>query len=334
MRVEEFESSLRRACETLKMEAEESPFDSARDFETRVRALLRQIFGEESGIDLRPHPHLFPDIVIGRLGVEVKFTENDTWRSVANSVFEGTRSADVEQVYVLFGKMGGNPDVRWAKYEDCVMHVRTSHVPRFELEIGTDETLFEKIGIQYADFRVLEDSEKMVYIRRYARSRLKRGEKLWWLEDERDHGHTLPMQARLYMSLRQEEKRKLRAEAAILCPQIVKPSRAKHKYDDATLYLLTAHGVLCSQARDLFSAGSVAMRENQSRGGNYVLRALLDIESEMLDAADSLNESLFNEYWGFSPPKSMRIQEWLRQADGFAVGWKPSESLFARSHGK
>ena len=39
----------------------------------------------------------------------------------------------------IFGKMGGTPDIKWARYEECVMHVRTSHVPRFELEITGDE---------------------------------------------------------------------------------------------------------------------------------------------------------------------------------------------------
>ena len=74
----------------------------------------------------------------------------------------------------------------------------------------------------------------------------------------------------------------------MLCPEIVKPSRSKHKYDDATLYLLTVHGVLCPQIRDLFSAGSVALKSDSKRGGNYILRALLDLETEMRRAAGQI----------------------------------------------
>jgi hypothetical protein len=133
---------------------------------------------------------------------------------------------------------------------------------------------------------------------------------------------------RLYMGLDQTEKRKLRAEAALLCPQVVKPSRTKKKYDDAALYLITYHGVLCSQARDLFSAGSVALRADQTRGGNYLLRSLRDIEGEMREAADRLEDALFVEYWGATVEKTDRIKEWLVRADGYAEGWKPSRELF------
>ena len=120
----------------------------------------------------------------------------------------------------------------------------------------------------------------------------------------------------------------MRAEAALLCPQIVKPSRSKNKYDDAALFLLTYRGVLCSQARDLFSAGSVALRANSRRGGNYILRALMDIQNEMRQAAAELDDALFVEYWGKSVPPNKRLKEWLKMADGLAQGWTPSRELF------
>src|ERR1019366_8242043 len=147
----------------------------------------------------------------------------------------------VRHIYVLYGKMGGIPEVRWGKYEDCVMHVRTSHVPRFEVEIGAKESLFSKFGISYEAFCTLEPEGKMRFIREYARARLKPGDRLWWLEDKPEEAqeHSLPLEVRLYMGLPQEEKPKLRAEAALLCPQVLKPPRAKKKYDDAELYLIT-----------------------------------------------------------------------------------------------
>src|SRR5690606_2701426 len=98
---------------------------------------------------------------------------------------------------------------------------------------------------------------------------------------------------------------------ALLNPQIVKPSRAKKKYDDAVIYLLTYHGVLCPQARDLFSAGSVALRADGTRGGNYLQRALNDIEDEMRLAAKTLPDPLFVEYWGYGCAPEDRIKEWL-----------------------
>ena len=104
------------------------------------------------------------------------------------------------------------------------------------------------------------------------------------------------------MTLGQSEKRTLRAEAAILCPQICGGSRVRNKYTDAALYLLNQHGVLCTQARDLFSAGSVALRADNTRGGIYIMRALRDIEDLMRDAANRLDGALFEEYWGQDYP--------------------------------
>jgi hypothetical protein len=258
----------------------------------------------------------------------VKYTLNDTWRSVANSVFESTRAEGVNHVYLLFGKMGGEPCVRWGHYGECVVHVRTSHVPRFEVEMGSDRSLFGLLGIAYSDFAQLPEDEKMLHIRDYARARLKRGERLWWLEDKEEADHTLPIQARLYTSLISDEKRALRAEAALLCPQIVGSSRSKRKYDDVSLYLLTYHGVLAPQVRDLFSAGSVALRADSTRGGTYIQRSLLDIQSEMKRASFYLPDVLFYEYWGEIVPPSQRIAWWLAEADKYAVDWCPSKSLF------
>jgi hypothetical protein len=130
------------------------------------------------------------------------------------------------------------------------------------------------------------------------------------------------------MGLTQPEKRRLRAEAALLCRQIVKPSRSRNKYNDATMYLLTYHGVLCPQSRDLFSAGSVALRSDETRGGIYIMRALKDIEAEMRVAGWSLEDALFIEYWGLSVPPKNRIKAWLARADFYARDWKPSKVLF------
>jgi hypothetical protein len=329
MKPQEFELLLDNVVALLTVEARKIPFSNSKAFETRVREILQNL-GKDSNlkIDFEPHPYIFPDIVISDFGVEVKFTENDTWRSVANSVFESTKSQDVKYIYIVFGKMGGQPTVKWGRYDDCVMHVRTSHVPRFEVEIGSDKSLFKKMGTTYKEFSESPIEEKMKKIRVYARSRLKEGEHLWWLEDKPEPEHTLPIGVRLYMNLPQSEKRKFRAESALLCPQVVKPSRSKNKYNDATMYLLTYHGVLCPQARDLFSAGSVAMRSDETRGGNYILRALKDIETEMVLAASQLENGLFVEYWGEGCAPEGRIEEWLRRADSFAKGWHPSEHLF------
>lgn len=334
MKKEEFEQLLNLVVTTLREEAKNAPFTAAKQFENRVREVVNSVIDDPSvKIDFDPHPQAFPDIAVGEFGIEVKFTTNDTWRSVANSVLETNRIDAVKTIYIVFGKMGGEPDVKWGEYERCVMHVRTSHVPRFEVEIGATTSLFEQMGLSYDEFRVSEMHQKMLHIRQYARGRLKEGERLWWLEDSKGEEHTLPIQARLYTKLSIEEKTKLRAEAILLCPRIVQSGRSKNKYDDVVLYLLTYHGVLCHQARDLFSAGSVANPNNDDDGGIYIARAIKLIEPEIRVAAARMENALFEEYWGISVPPEKRIQEWLARADQYARDWIPSKMLFLDEEG-
>ena len=332
----EFEAILNECCTLLTKEAQATSFTSSPQFELRVRELLAQLTRDNASftIDFSPHPQAFPDIALGEFGVEVKFTLNDTWRSVANSVLETQRIETVKHIYIIFGKMGGTPEVKWGDYEQSVIHVRTSHVPRFEVEIPASkvtvkQSLFEEMGIRYDDFRKLKMQEKMKHIRAYARKIHPDG-RLWWIEEKEADEHTVPIQARLYTNLTLAEKTQLRAEAALLCPRIVKSGRSRNKYDDMVLYLLTYHGVICHQARDLFSAGSVANPKNDDEGGIYIERALKLIETEMRNAAMRMDDALFVEYWGESIIPENRIARWLEKADGYAKDWKPSACLFSK----
>ena len=132
----------------------------------------------------------------------------------------------------------------------------------------------------------------------------------------------------MYTALSGEEKTQLRAEAILLCPQIVSSGRTRRKYDDVVLYLLTYHGVVCHQVRDLFSAGSVANPKNDDDGGIYIQRAIELLEEDIRSAALRMDDALFEEYWGRSVPPEQRIDEWLQRADSFATEWTPSDVLF------
>lgn len=154
------------------------------------------------------------------------------------------------------------------------------------------------------------------------------GERLWWIDDTNGDEHTLPANIRLYTNLSPTEKLQMRAEAVLLCPSILKSGRSRNKYDDVVMFMLSYHGVLCHQARDLFSAGSVANPANDDNGGLYIQRALELLEDEIVDASKRLPDALFAEYWGENVPQAKRLQFWLRKADELATGWKPSLILF------
>lgn len=272
------------------------------------------------------HPHAFPDLLVNGFGVEVKHTTKNSWLAIGNSIFEGMRDKKATKIYLVYGKMGGWPEVRWKRYEECITHVRISHSPRFVVEMENPSSFFGTIGVSYANFCQKSSVEKMKYVRNYVREKHPK-EQLWWLEDIEVQEHALPMTISIYRTLPKEKKRKLRAEAALLCPEIVKGKRARGKYDRAGVYLITHYGVFAPQLRDLYSAGSVGAKGGQ-RGHKYITVALKDIEKEMRCAAKYLDAALFKEYWGIDCREQKRIKKWLSMADKYASDWKPSQILF------
>ena len=304
-------------------------------FECRVRQVIHDLakpYGYE--VPLGDSGQVFPDVLVVPYGVEVKFTESDSWVCVANSIREKQRAEGVENVYLMFGKAGGTPEARCLPYEQCVVHVRTTHDPRFQVDMsGEKPSLFSQMGVSYDEFRKLDMLDKMKHVRAYAK-KIHPDERLWWFgDDERDHDTDAT--TRLYTSLTKEEKDQVRAEAALLCPRIVAGSSDRHKYDDVVRYLVTYRGVIPHQARDLYSAGSAAgvtyaRLLGPNRDFPYIARALLRIENKMQAAAEYLPDYLFEEYWGRRCDRKNRISEWLDMADRFAAecGWCPSDVLF------
>ena len=171
MKLDTFHYLLDRVCAELTAEARKKGFTKALVFENRVREVTQKVadaldvsqIKEISDdlplslhVDMNPPAQGFPDIVLGDVGIEVKFTEADTWRCIANSVLETNKVHSVKHICVVYCKMGGLPEVRYDDWEHAVMHVRTSHVPRFELEIGATRSLFSIMGISYDAFSNLE----------------------------------------------------------------------------------------------------------------------------------------------------------------------------------
>ena len=327
MTPEEFEQVLEAATHRLtdKMRNSE-PCQSSKQFEKLVLTELRRLCRkQDESANPAFHQHAFPDLVVNGFGVEVKHTTKDSWLAIGNSIFEGMRDPDAKLIYVVYGKMGGWPEVRWSRYEDCVTHVRISHAPRFVIEMDDPNPFFRTIGITYEKFARLSPSEKMNHVRKYARNRLRKGEQLWWLEDLEEPTHALPVTITFYRYLSNDEKRKLRAEMLLLCPEILQGSHARDKYERAALYSIMRRGIFAS--RDLFTAGSVGAKGGK-RGHKYIIDSTRDIEPEMTQAAEELDDALFIRYWGKSCPPNKRISTWLKMADEYADGWTPSKRLF------
>lgn len=250
--------------------------------------------------------------------------------SIANSGRETKRVESVKVVYLMFGKMGGLSESRWKRYEECVVHVRTSHEPRFQVDMtGDKESLFKVMGIPYDEFRKLDIMDKMPYIRKYARTIHPDG-RLWWLEDTgTGEKHSTAVDPVLYTSLDDETKIRYRAEATLLSPKVLKGGNQSGKYNDVVMFMLTYHGVLCHQARDLFSAGSVAhVKRADGSGKSNKQKAFEILQDDMVKAAADLDSALFKEYWEEDVAPEDRLAWWLKKADEYATDWKPSDVLF------
>jgi hypothetical protein len=198
--------------------------------------------------------HRFPDILAEKYyGVEVKSTKGDHWTSIGSSIVESTRLTDVENIYLLFGKLGGKTsEFKCRPYQDCMSEIVVTHSPRYsiDMDLRTGESIFAKMGVSYNDLRNSPDTIEQV--RDYYRKKAiveKKAEMPWWLESPTN------MTVRLWNdgaknAITTSENEKLSAKMFILFPEVFKSD-----FKRAAMWLCTRYSVLLYNARDIFSAG-------------------------------------------------------------------------------
>lgn len=116
------------AVEKIKLACADSPFDASE---------VELISGQR-----------FPDIVAEKYyGIEVKSTKEDHWTSTGSSILETTRIENVDDIYMLFGKLGGNiPQFKCRPYQDVLYDIAVTHSPRYliNMEISTKDSILKK----------------------------------------------------------------------------------------------------------------------------------------------------------------------------------------------
>ena len=191
----------------------------------------------------------FPDIVAAKFyGVEVKSTKEDHWTSTGSSILESSRIADVERIFMTFGKLGGNPiEFLSRPYEECLYGIAVTHMPRYliDMRLKQGETIFDKMGVSYDELRLMENP--VAPVSRYYRSQLKPGESLWWAGDAADE--TVSATIRLWSNVPTEAKRRYTVYGCANFPEIFGGN-----YDRYALWL-TSQGIVDPHIRDQFSAG-------------------------------------------------------------------------------
>ena len=209
------------AVEKIKLACADSPFDASE---------VELISGQR-----------FPDIVAEKYyGIEVKSTKEDHWTSTGSSILETTRIENVDDIYMLFGKLGGNiPQFKCRPYQDVLYDIAVTHSPRYliNMEISTKDSIFEKMGISYDEFRTSPDSISKVrqYYKEQAKQH-KRQEMPWWITSENVES-AYSFNIKLWNSLESREKRDLQTKCMILFPEALNPARSMTKYNNTTLWL-------------------------------------------------------------------------------------------------
>lgn len=270
-------------------------------------------------------PQTFPDIIAKKLfGAEVKTTTENKWVSTGNSVLETTRVPGVERIYLFFGKFGGNFDVKYRLYEECLFEIGVTHSPRYKInmELAGGQSIFDKMGVPYDSLR--QDQNSIQTIKHYYRGLLKEGEELWWIDSSGDA--TVSPIIRSFGEFSEAEKSKFITEAMILFPEIFGSSTLK--FERLASYLVTNYNAVSSNLRDTFTAGG---RERLNVNGQSVevskiLYHLHAHAQSISNVISSIEPSKLAYFWRVEEIENDKLAQWLRRLDQFAAKETPTAS--------
>ncbi|MDY4250799.1 hypothetical protein [Bacteroides pyogenes] len=264
----------------------------------------------------------FPDIIANKYyGVEVKSTKEDHWRSTGSSIIESTRNKNVENIYMLFGKLGGIPiQFRCKPYNLCLYDIAVTHSPRYlidmDLQEQSEKTIFQKMGVSYDDFRLSENPIKRVRSYYYQKAlKEKRKEMPWWISSEET---ALNMNVSLWVEDKGSDNIRnnlLRAQMFILFPEEI----LRSDFDKAALWLCIRHSIVNSHIRDTFSAGGQCLEVD----GEKLPFRLPKVIGRLLDSSEyiirllSFPSSFDSDLRQFRPDLhgKERLDDWLNQIE-------------------
>lgn len=316
---ERFIELLEKSKNILALRLRENNNISALDFESLVCEKMQEASSgtEFEGTIKQTEAHAFPDIIAnGYFGVEVKITTKDHWTSTGNSVLETSRIEEVERIFIMFGKLGGEPDVRYRLYQECLPEISVTHSPRYRInmDLPKGKSIFDKMDVSYDELRTSGDT--IQEIKSYYRGQLKDGEGLWWIDEESEAPSPVIKQFR---TLEPENRERFKVDCMILFPELFK-SRAN--YERAAAYMITEFGAVSTSLRDAFSAGGkqevLVAREKKSV--SQMLSQLHDYAPKIVNRINEIDEELLKFYWQVSSIEADRIEQWKELIDKDAVG--------------
>ena len=311
---ENFVTLLEKSKELLVTKIRTDNKITALDFEELVceKMCEASVGTEFEGTIKQTGVHAFPDIVAnGYFGVEVKITTKDHWTSTGNSVLESSRIEDVQRIYIMFGKLGGEADVRYRLYQECLPEISVTHSPRYKInmDLPNGNSIFDKMGVDYDVLRTSGDTIQQ--IKSYYRGQLKDGEGLWWIDEESESSSPIIKQFR---TLESEDKERFKVDCMILLPELFK-NRAN--YERAAAYMITEFGAVSPSLRDAFSAGGQQEVKvvGEKKKVSQMLSQLHDYAPKIANRINDIDEELLKFYWQVSSIEEDRIMQWKELID-------------------
>lgn len=259
----------------------------------------------------------FPDIVAaGLFGIEVKATKKDDWTSIGNSVLESSRISTVERIYMFFGKLGGQPDVIYRNYEDCLKGISVTHYPRYQIDMKMDESnsIFQKMGVEYDEIR--RSSNPVSAIRTYYKSQMREGDALWWIGDDIEDMPNLSPIIKNFSTLDRNTRDDIMADIFAYIPEVVQSG--SKKYARVPAYLASQHGVVTANVRDNFTAGGQKgmTYEDQSFRVPQVVYEICRLAPKIRSRLSDKNQVQMSNYWLKKIENFTTAEDaWLREID-------------------
>lgn len=311
---ERFIELLEKSKNILVLRLRENNNISALDFEGLVCEKMQEASSgtEFEGTIKQTEAYAFPDIIAnGYFGVEVKITTKDHWTSTGNSVLETSRIEEVERIFIMFGKLGGEPDVRYRLYQECLPEISVTHSPRYRInmDLPKGKSIFDKMGVSYDKLRT--SGNTIQEIKSYYRGQLKDGEGLWWIDEESEAPSPVIKQFR---TLELENRERFKVDCMILFPELFK-SRAN--YERAATYMITEFGAVSTSLRDAFSAGGKqeVLVAREKRSVSQMLSQLHDYAPKIASRINEIDEDLLKFYWQVPSIEANRIEQWKELVD-------------------
>jgi hypothetical protein len=264
--------------------------------------------------------HSFPDITATDFyGIEVKSTKEDKWTSVGSSIVESTRNSTVENIYMLFGKLGGRPpEFRLRPYQDCLSDIAVTHSPRYliNMDMPSKDNIFVKMNKPYEYFRQLEEQDKISEVRKYYMQKAKaegKKEMPWWM------GETTNINLSFYNDLPITARNEMMVRCYIIFYSMY-DSDPQARYKSIALWLCNHYSLLCPNMRDFFTAGGICLVKINGENIQcpHIVGELLEkipyIKKLLNDPDEDLIKDI-NYFWDFRYNTNNLFESWIKMVE-------------------